>query len=512
VMEQSIPRSVLPTRNNRPWLTKEIIQLIRRRNLHFRKANRSSDRDDYLKFRQIRNRVVAELRIAKRRYFADLHPHNQREFWKIVKSLTPKENSIPTLSSGNVVASTNPEKACLLNVTFTNCLNYSLPGLSVADLPNAVPHECPDNFLCTEDVIYELLCSLDPSKANGHDDISARMLKETALSITPAVTQLFNISIQLGELPEEWKTARVTPIPKSRDHSTPENYRPISLLSVLSKLLEMHIRNLLIDHLEKYYPLSAYQWGFTQGKSTTGALLDATDQWHRQLDLGLDICCVFFDYSKAFDSVPHRPLLQKLKNINVHPHILRWITNYLSNRNQYVCVNGSSSDVLPVISGVPQGSVLGPLLFIFYINDITMVPLSDGTMSLFADDLMLYRPIYSATDYHLLQMDIDKLSVWSDNNLLKFNGRKCKYMTISRRKQPSLPFTPLKIKQTCMERVHCSPAELPSTALIRYYCPARLALDAGQSCCFGTVLMLIPSNNTASPLTTTCCQLVTLSY
>ena len=145
------------------------------------------------------------------------------------------------------------------------------------------------------------------------------MLKETALSITPAVTQLFNISVRLGEIPEEWKTARVTPIPKSRDHSTPENYCPISLLSVLSKLLEMHIRNLLIVHLEEYYPLSVHQWGFTQGKSTTGALLDATDQWHRQLDLGLDICCVFFDYSKAFDSVPHRPLLQKLKtSMSIH--------------------------------------------------------------------------------------------------------------------------------------------------------------------------------------------------
>ena len=231
VMEQWISRSVLPPRNNLPWLTKEIIQLIRRRNHHVRKANCSGDRDDYLKFRQVRYGVVAELRLAKRRYFANLHPHNQREFWKTVKSLTPKENSIPTLSGGNIVASTNPEKACLLNVTFTKCLNYSLPGLSVANLPNAVPHECSDNFLCTEDVIYKLLCSLDPSKANDHDDISARMLEETALSITPAVTQLFNISIQLGELPEEWKTAHVTPIPKLRDHSTPENYLPILLLS-----------------------------------------------------------------------------------------------------------------------------------------------------------------------------------------------------------------------------------------------------------------------------------------
>ena len=117
-----------PARNNLPWLTKEIVQLIRKRNHHFRKAKHCGHRDDYLKFSQVRNRVVAELRIGKRRLFANLHPHNQREFWKMVKSLTPKENSKPTLSSGNIVASTNPEETWLLNVTSKNCLNYSVPG------------------------------------------------------------------------------------------------------------------------------------------------------------------------------------------------------------------------------------------------------------------------------------------------------------------------------------------------------------------------------------------------
>ena len=164
--------------------------------------------------------------------------------------------------------------------------------------------------------------------------------------------------------------------PKSHNKSDPGSYRPISLLSVLSKLLEKHVRNLLVDHFEEFHPLSTQQWGFTHGKSTTGALLTATDNWHRLLDSGLDICAVFFDFSKAFDTVPHWPLLQKLKDLNVHLHILKCMVNSLSTLQTSVCVNGSSSDILPVDSGVPQGFVLGPLLIIVYVNDVTMIPLS----------------------------------------------------------------------------------------------------------------------------------------
>ena len=254
--------------------------------------------------------------------------------------------------------------------------------------------------------------------SNGHDDISARTLKETALSMTSIVTQLFNISVRLGEIPDEWKVARVSPIPKSGKSSDPANYRPISLLSILSKLLEKHMRGLLIHHLQSFCPVSAQQWGFTQGKSTIGALLAATDHWHNLLDSGLEICTIFFDYSKAFDTVPHRCLLQKLESVNVHPLILRWITHYLYRRSQYVCVGGSSSDLQPVLSGVPQGSVLGPILFIFYINDIMSIQLMAGTMSLYADDIMFYRIIRSTMDYLALQIDIDSLCCWTDRNLL----------------------------------------------------------------------------------------------
>ena len=155
----------------------------------------------------------------------------------------------------------------------------------------------------------------DVTTANGHDDTSATMLKKTAMSITPVITELFNISIRLGEIPDEWKVARITPIPKGGNASDPGNYRPISLLSILSKLLEKHVRNLLVKHFEEHCPFSVQQWGFTPGKSTTGALLAATNHWFSLLDQGYDICAVFFDYSKAFDMVPHSILLQKTQKL-----------------------------------------------------------------------------------------------------------------------------------------------------------------------------------------------------
>ena len=156
------------------------------------------------------------------------------------------ECTIPTLTKGSVVACTNSEKADLLNDSFINSFNVAIPELGMEDIPET-PHDvCPDELLCTEEEVYDMLRTLDVSKSNGHDDISARMLKETALSMTSIVTQLFNISIKLGELPDEWKVARVSPIPKSGKSSDPTNYRPISLLSILSKLLEKHMRDLLI--------------------------------------------------------------------------------------------------------------------------------------------------------------------------------------------------------------------------------------------------------------------------
>ena len=267
------------------------------------------------------------------------------------------------------------------------------------------------------------------------------------------MTRLFNKSLTLGKVPRDWKIARVTPIPKSSDKTLPSNYRPVSLLSILSKLLERHLQQYLINYLEDCNAISDHQWGFLKGRSTTGALITAVDNWHRALENNLDICAVFLDLSKAFDKVPHGPLMDKLAALGVNIYLLRWLWDYLSNRSQYVVVNGSASNLVHVTSGVPQGSVLGPLLFLIYINDIADVTLTSGSLILYADDILFYRSIHSQHDFNLLQQDIDTLQAWCSQNVMKFNISKCKFMIISRKPSPLQPLSVLKIDDTPLAQV-----------------------------------------------------------
>ena len=312
----------------------------------------------------------------------------------------------------------------------------------------------PEELLCDEDFVLKLLASLDSNKATGPDKISAIMLKKTATSIAPSVTSLFNQSLKDGHVPLEWKLSHAVPIPKRSPANSPDHYRPVSLLSILSKVLECHVYNVIADHLDETHPLSDYQRGFRAGRSTVGALLATTSHWFSLLEAGKEICAVFYDYRKAFDSVPHRPLLNKLKILGVSGHVLRWVADYLTSRSQCVVVEGDQSGTAEVLSGVPQGSVLGPLLFLIYIDEISSVSLSpESSRVIFADDVCIYRPISSCGDFRYVQDDIEVIEEWSIENFRNLNPSKCKYMLISRKRTPSMPDEPLVLGDLPLQRV-----------------------------------------------------------
>jgi len=171
------------------------------------------------------------------------------------------------------------------------------------------------------------------------------------------------------------------------------------------------------------------------------------------LDGGAEVCAIFFDLKKAFDSVPRHPLLNKLQDMGLNDHLMRWISDYLTDRKQFVVTDGASSvSSVPITAGVPQGSVLGPLLFNIYINGMANST-SDGSMVLYADDMLLYRPIAKSEDYHVLQNDINSLSQWITDNNLQFNGGKCKYMLISRKRNQIHPPSPILLNGTPLDRV-----------------------------------------------------------
>ena len=242
-MNETIPSSVLHTRRNLPWLIKDTVQSMRKRNMLFKRAKRIGD---YSHYKIARNKTLAQLRRAKKVYFGSLNPRDPKKFWKAVKVLNRNKQAIPTLMKDGVMAYSDSDKANMLNSFYCSCFNMSHPPL---DVHSDSTQCCPDEILCSESEVCELLMSLDVSKSSGHDGISARMLKSTAYSIAPSLTKLFNLSLQLNLIPSVWNKAHVVPVPKNIGLTNPANYRPISLLPIVSKVLERHVYGILMDHL-----------------------------------------------------------------------------------------------------------------------------------------------------------------------------------------------------------------------------------------------------------------------
>ena len=267
---------------------------------------------------------------------------------------------------------------------------------------------------------------LNPSKANGPDEIPPKLLKLIAHEVALALSFIFQQSYNSGVVPSQWKQALVTSIHKSGDKSDPSNYRPISLTCIWCKVIEHIILSHISKHIAANNIIADTQHGFRQWLSTTTQLISVTNDWSHSLQKRSQTDAIFLDFQKAFDRVPHERLCTKLQYYGITGDSLNWIRSFLTDRKQAVVVDGTQSSWKEVTSGVPQGSVIGPTLFLCFINDIQDDVLS--SICLFADDCVIYREILSDTDYNILQQDLQKLSSWSTTWLMNFNVKKCGVM------------------------------------------------------------------------------------
>ena len=286
--------------------------------------------------------------------------------------------------------------------------------------------------------IQKLLENQIVTKATGPDNIPAFILKNCAPILAPLLQSIFTQSIITGSLPDDMLCANISPCFKAGDRTDPSNYRPISLTSIICKILEHIVHKHIMNHLDRHSILTDAQHGFRQQRSCETQLITTYHDILTQLDDQnvQKVDAVVLDFAKAFDKVPHKRLAIKLKFYGITGPILDWITAFLSNRTQRVLLDGSSSNPVPVTSGVPQGTVLGPLLFILYINDLPDITV-ESKVRLFADDSLIYKAIKSANDSRDLQNDLDALGRWSEKWLMIFRPDKCKLLSFTRSHSPT---------------------------------------------------------------------------
>ena len=285
----------------------------------------------------------------------------------------------------------------------------------------------------TEEYVCQLFSELNVNKSSL--DISNKMIKLASRALSIPFAYIFNQSISTGIVPNALKISKVTPVYKKGVMTDPNNYRPIATLSPFSKTLERIIYDQLSSFLEKHNILNKYQFGFRKGHSTEQAILEITENMKTFIDDGLITCAVFIDFSKAFDTVNHKILLAKLSKYGIRGHSLEWLNSYLTNRRQFVKVQNEKSSLLPISCGVPQGSTLGPLLFLVYINDIINCS-SILSFRLSADDTNIF---FTNRDQRELEVvmnrELKKFFDYCVLNKLSVNRNKTNFMLITSSKK-----------------------------------------------------------------------------
>lgn len=431
-----------------PWITQEVRALMRKRNFYLRKAQSSKgDEESWVRYKHLRDKVKEELRIQRSSYFhtvIESSKGNGRKKWEAVNQLlgTKYKRNIDIIYNGEEEISSSLEIARAFNGFFAS--SVGLVGCGGYDILRSCSSESVLNRDITqfklrpieESEVHELLLGLQMNKATGIDGISARILKQCADGIAGSLALLFNSSLRSCEVPTEWKSAVITPVLKKEPKTSLDNYRPVSVLPVVVKIFEKLIHRQLYDYLMENNILSANQFGFRPHHSTQDVLVSIVEKWRKSLDSDDLVGALFVDLSKAFDMVDHDILLRKLWSYGVVGDEHAWFRSYLvSNRRQIVRINKEVSDWTAVCRGVPQGSILGPLLFLIFVNDLSdAIPY--GVVHQYADDIILTVVASDRTVLQsCLQMNLDAITNWVMSVKLCLNVKKTKMMLVARRRR-----------------------------------------------------------------------------
>jgi len=428
-----------------PWTTVELIKLSKTKNKLFNQLRASNGKfplleQQYKRARSDTKKLIKKC-ISDYELSLALDKCNPKKLFTYVNSKVKTSNIITSINCNNTTTTNATEIANILNKQFHSVFTNNSP-----DSPPVTFHSRTTASISTASItnhsVLHYLSKLAPDKSTGSDGISPYVLHTAREAFAPVLALLFNESLELGTIPALWSEANVTPIYKSKgSRLDPSNYRPISITSVPCKIMEKLIRNSITLHLKSNDLISPRQHGFVSNKACNTNLLESNDLLTKLASTKTPADIVFLDFAKAFDKVSHPLLILKLKKYGLDGNLIKWITAFLTNRRQRVVSGNTVSDWLPVLSGVPQGSVLGPTLFIIFINDLTDKICNHA--SLYADDTKLIcglDPLQTAKISASLQNDINGIVDWTKTWHMELNISKCKVMHVGK-KNPEITYT-----------------------------------------------------------------------
>ena len=444
-----------------PWISQELLELIKDKDTLLKKAKRTKLPGDWETAKRYRNDCLTRIRRAKADFITselDDHKNDSKKFWMNIKEVLPIKNKsnkkilLTNLDTQEAVE--DADTADYVNTFFAKigpklAADFNTPWF----FEGVVNNNKIDDITAASEEILKLCKEIDVGKSSCIENISSQVMRDALVHLNDKFTMLINKSLSLGLFPHAWKYAKVCPLFKGGNRNLVGNYRPVSLLPIPSKIIEKIVHDRLSRFFEENEVLDPNQGGFRKGHSTINTISKLTHDIFEGINNGIITTTCFIDMAKAFDTVNHKILCSKLNEMGITGNTLTWVKNYLSERKQCTDANGVTSEQLDITCGVPQGSILGPLFFIVYVNDIKS-SLKHCKHLLYADDTVLYITGELQRSTGDLQSDLSRFKSWCDRNQLTMNIKKTKYVTFGlKTKTRKIGNHSLFINDTRLERV-----------------------------------------------------------